>query len=96
MAWQRAYESAAFADAKAAYPGLEVAICKLTRGGRKSRDHRFLRLEKSFKTVVLLLTYTTFKDEEISVLVPKENRVEFQTPLGEHLCQAGGLAGHHR
>ena len=81
-AWKRAYESAAFADAKAADPGLEAAFCKLTRGGRKSRDHRYLRLEKSLKAVVLLLTHTSFKDELLFVLVPKENRVAFQTLLG--------------
>ena len=74
---QRAYESAALADAKAADPGLEVAICELTRAGRKSRDHRYLRLEKSLKTVVLLLTHTTVKEEGLSVLVPKENRFKF-------------------
>ena len=70
-AWQRADEFAAFADAKAADPGLEAAICKLTRGGRKSRDYRYLRLEKSLKTVVLLLTHTTLKDEGLSVLFRK-------------------------
>ena len=67
-AWKRAYESAAFADAKEAFSRLKSAFCKPTRGGRMSRDHRYLRLEKSLKTVVLLLTHTTFKDEGIFVL----------------------------
>ena len=83
-AWQRAYEAVAFADAQAAGPGLDSAIPRLTGGGRKSRDHRYLRLEKRLKMVVLLLTRTAFKVEGLSVLVPKENRVEFQTLLDDH------------
>ena len=70
-----AYESAAFADAKAADPGLEAAFCKLTRGGRKSRDHRYLRQEKGLKTVVLLLTRTMFKDEGLSVRFRKRTEL---------------------
>ena len=76
-AWQRAHGSATFADVKTSEPGWEAAICRLTRGGRKLRDHRYLRLEKCLKMVVLLLTRTAFKDEGISVLFPKENIFKF-------------------
>ena len=65
----------AFVDAKAADPGSEAAICKLTRGGRKSRDNRNLRLEKRLKTVVLLLMRTAFKDEGLSVLFQKRTEL---------------------
>ena len=53
---------------------MEAAICKLTRCGRKSSDHRKLRLEKSLKTFVLLLAPTAFTDEAFSVLFRKRTK----------------------
>ena len=54
---------------------MESTICKLTRGGRKSRDHCYLRLEKSLKTVVLLHTHTTLEEEGLPVLFEKRTEL---------------------